>query len=289
MSTSTAREPLLPRCRAEVRPLKDVVQSRKHPSEPIRTKSVLFSPYFKTPDLDEEKRREGSRPRPWGIWDCCGSVHFALLSLFLSTTDTDAPIAKTYAETEDTPIENYIKKAPVLKSPRQLQSACLRLQPSIPRQHPRSFARSLPQTWNNRYLLLVLSQLRSVGVLLSCTVLFFFLPLTPVSPFFLMMSMNLSCVLINGDCFFPAACVSRTNGGSRWIQFQFVLLFRWAALVLPSWFSSPLVLECSRPWSDASVCSPGPPDPLCEAVKTMQHAEILPLFWIDTLCTNLCK
>lgn len=31
------------------------------------------------------------------------------------------------------------------------------------------------------------------------------------------------------------------------------------------WFSSPLVLECSWPWSDASVCPPGPSDPLWDS------------------------
>lgn len=58
-----------------------------------------FSPCFKTPDLDEERWREGSRHRPSQIWDRGPSVHFALLPLFLSTTDTDTPVAKTHADT----------------------------------------------------------------------------------------------------------------------------------------------------------------------------------------------
>lgn len=91
---------------------------------PVEGFVFCFLPSFKVPDPAEEGWREGGwhRPRersarrPEGIRDCGRSVHSALLSLFLSTTDTDTPVAKTYAATEDTSI--CLKTTAIIKPPR---------------------------------------------------------------------------------------------------------------------------------------------------------------------------
>lgn len=120
--------------------------------------------------------RERSARRPEGIWDCGRSVHSALLSLFLSTTDSDTPIAKTYAATEDTSI--CLKTTPPL--PVSFSRPVRGCSPT----HPDSIRAPLPSKIcplsppKRKRIVIFCSSYHSCGLsvcFLTCTVYFLFI------------------------------------------------------------------------------------------------------------------
>lgn len=113
-----------------------------------------------------------------------------------------------------------------------------------------------------------------------------------------MTSMTLTRVLITSGCFSArlrlpvwneqtTTCLAERER-DRWAYLMMCFVIQWSYFCLFCFLGVffPLPLECSWPWTHASVCPPDPSDPLCETVKTMQHAKILPSFLIDSLCTK---
>lgn len=109
-----------------------------------------------------------------------------------------------------------------------------------------------------------------------------------------MTSMTLTCVLMAAfSCTTKAACVKRTNSATCLTErkrpvgvfnelFCFVIQWSYFCLFILFLFLWSVV----DPEPTPPCVHRTPSDPLCE---TMQHAELLPPFLIETLCTEHCN